>query len=408
MAAGGPGAEPGQAYPLSGVTVIDLGQIYQGPYATLMMAMAGAEVIKVEPPDGEPLRRRAPVGGGATLPLAMLNSNKRFVTLNLKTERGRELLIGLAKKSDVLLENYAPGTMQRLGVGPEVLMGANPRLIYASGTGYGRTGPDSDRLAMDVTVQAVSGVMSVTGQPDGPPLKAGPAIADFLSGTHLYAAVVTALYDRERTGRGRLVEVAMQEAVFPTLASNLGLAHGAGGARPPRTGNRHGGLSVSPYNVYPTKDGHIAIICISETHWRNLLAAMSREELADDPRFADNASRAANMDETDRLVGAWTAGLTRDRAHALTRRHGVPSAPVRDLTEVIEDRQMHARGMLEWIDHPDLGRMVAPRSPLRFDGAPQLPLRPSARLGADNEEVYSRMLGLDREAIAGLVRDGVI
>src|SRR5579862_9929147 len=207
--------------PLAGITVVDLGQVYLGPYATLLMAKAGADVIKVEPIEGEPARRRGKVGPGALVPFVMLNSNKRGVTLNLKTDAGRDLLIRMATQSDVLVENFAPGVMDRLGVGWTALSAANPRLIYASGSGFGLSGPDRDNLAMDLTVQAMSGVMSVTGFPDGPPLKAGPALVDFLSGTHLYAAVMTALFERSRTGKGRLVEVAMQEVVFPTLASNL-------------------------------------------------------------------------------------------------------------------------------------------------------------------------------------------
>lgn len=393
--------------PLAGIRVIDLGQVYQGPYATFLMAKAGAEVIKVEPPAGEPLRRRDAIGQGASLPTALLNANKSGVTLNLKSERGRELLIRLAEGADVLLENFAPGVMDRLGVGAEVLMAANPRLIYASGSGFGLSGPDKDALAMDLTVQAVSGVMSVTGFPDGPPVKSGSAIADFISGTHLYAAVVTALFERERTGRGRLVEVAMQEAVYPTLASSLGMMHGLGGV-PPRTGNRHGGLAIAPYNVYPARDGYIAVICVSENHWGNLARAMGRSELADDPRFATNAARVANIDETDAVVSAWSSGLTRAEIFELTRKHRIPSAPVRDLVEVTADPHMHVRGMLEEIDHPELGRITVPNSPLRFHGMEPLPTTPSPRLGEHNGEVYGRLLGLSDTEIEDLRAEGAI
>src|SRR5882757_3573801 len=176
------------------------------------MAKAGANVIKIEPLHGEPLRRRAAPGKSTTFPIAMLNSNKRAITLNLKHERGRALLFRMAGKGDVLLENFAPGVMDRLGVGWSVLHDINPRLIYASGSGYGLTGPDRDNLAMDLTIQAVSGLIAATGFPDGPPVKAGPAVVDFISGIHLYAATLTALFERERTGRGRLVQVAMQDA----------------------------------------------------------------------------------------------------------------------------------------------------------------------------------------------------
>lgn len=399
--------------PLTGVTVIDLGQIYQGPYAAFLMAKAGARVIKVEPRHGEPLRAREAVGGGASLPLAMLNSNKRAITLNLKSPRGVELMKALARRADVLLENFAPGVMDRLGVGAAVLMAENPRLIYASGTGYGLSGPERDNLAMDITIQAASGAISVTGFPDGPPVKAGPAIADFLSGTHLYGAIVTALYERERTGRGRLVEVAMIEAMFPTLASNLGMIHSRqsrSGADKPigRTGNRHGGLAVSPYNVYACQDGWFAIICTNEEHWRSLTRAMGRPGLADDPKFSSNAARVEHMAETDAAVEAWAADLTRAEIFAATGVHRVPSAPVRDLQEVLGNAHMKGRGMLEEIDHPYLGRITVPGSPLRYHGTPQTPATPSPAIGADNEAIYGELLGLSAEQVAALADDGVI
>ena len=398
-------AEPG--YPLEGITVIDLGQIYNGAYATFLMAMAGAEVIKVEPPAGEPLRRRG-ADGGSALPFAMLNSNKRSVVANLKTERGRALLVALAEKADVVVENFTPGTLERLGVGWAVLSAANPRLIYASGSGYGRTGPNRDHLAMDLTVQAVSGVMSVTGMPDGPPLKAGPAICDFLAGIHLYGAVVTALYERERTGVGRLVEVAMQEATYPALTSNLGLWQRTGGDVPMRTGNQHGGLSIAPYNVYPAADGHVAIICVVEAHWTNLLAAIGRADLVDDPRFADNVARVAHRGQVDELIGGWTATLGKEKVFETMRRHHVPAAPVRDLVEVMNDPHMHGRGMLHWVDHPEAGRVVLPSSPLRYDGVEQIKPSPSAGLGQHNAEIYGDWLGLSADELARLAADGVI
>lgn len=395
--------------PLAGVTVIDFGQIYQGPYATLLMAKAGADIIKVEPKGGEPARLRAKVGKSATLPFAMLNSNKRGVTLNLKDERGRDLLKRMVAKADVLLENFAPGVMDRLGVGWEVLSKINPRLIYASGTGYGLDGPDRDNLAMDLTVQAASGVMSITGFPDGPPLKAGPAFVDFMSGIHLYAAVVTALYERTRTGRGRLVEVAMQETVYPSLASNLALVYNTGAKAPPaRTANRHGSLAIAPYNVYAARDGHVAIITVVEDHWAKLADAMGRAELKTDPRYNTNALRVARMDEVDALVEGWTRTLPKAELMVLLKRHKVPSAPVRDLIDVMNDPHMHGRGMLERIDHPDLGPIVVPTSPLRIHGADPVATTPSPRVGEHNRAVYGSWLGLAEAEIERLLKDGVI
>ena len=394
--------------PLSGITVLDLGQVYQGPYAAMLMARAGAEVIKVEPVDGEPARRRSAVSKGALLPLAMLNSNKRGITLNLKSQEGRGLLLKLAERADVLLENFAPGVMDNLGVGWEVLRAANPRLIYASGSGFGLSGPDRDALAMDLTIQAVSGAMSVTGFPDGPPLKSGPTFADFLSGAHLYGAVLTALFERTRTGKGRLVEVAMVETIYPALASNLSLLYGTTGAATTRTGNRHGGLAIAPYNVYPAGDGHVAILCIREAHWSNLLRAMGREDLAGDPRFATNALRVRNLEATDAVVEAWTTARTRAEIFAAIKQYRIPCAPVRDLEEVMNDPHMHERGMLEWVDHPELGRVVLPNSPLRIHGADRPATVPSPALGQHNDEVYGGLLGLSADEIAGLRRGGIV
>jgi len=393
--------------PLAGVVVIDLSHIYNGPYATFLMAMAGAQIIKIEPHGGEHLRHRANLGG-ASLPFAMLNSNKDAVTLNLKSPRGRELLFAMVRKADVVVENFAPGVMDRLGLGAEALHKINPRLIYASSSGYGRSGPYRDYPAMDLTVQAMSGVMSITGFPDKPPVKSGPAVADFFAGVHLFGGIMTALYEREKTGKGRTVEVSMQEAVYASLSSNLGMYHGRGGKVPPRTGNRHGGMAEAPYNVYPARDGHVAIICNNNRHFHALLTAMKREELKDDPRFADLKSRIQHMEEIDELVGAWTVTLDRADIVSLLLEHRVPHAPVRDLGEVIADPNMHARGTLQPIDHPEYGPMTVQHSPIRFDGTTLVPLRASSRVGEQNAHVYRDWLGLSKAEYDELVKENVI
>lgn len=396
-----------EGLPLSGVTVIDLGQIYNGPYATLLMAMAGARVIKVEPTEGENMRRRISVGG-AMVPFAMLNSNKEFVALNLKSAKGKALLERMVAKADVLLENYAPGVMDRLGVGPERLMALNPRLVYAAGSGFGWSGPYRNYPAMDLTVQAMAGIMSTTGYPDRPPVKAGPAIADFFGGAHLYGAVVTALFDRERSGKGRFVEVSMLESVYASLASALGLYFGSGGEAPPRTGNRHSGMAESPYNVYRASDGWIALICVNEIHWQSLLKAMDRPELAQDERLATLKSRVEHMDFVDETVTSWTSTRSRADIYDALTRHRVPSAPVRDLDEVVHDPHLHARGMLRHVDHPMFGPLVLPTSPMRYDGEPSPDIRPSKALGADNDAVLGNWLGLSVDELAALRDEGVV
>jgi crotonobetainyl-CoA:carnitine CoA-transferase CaiB-like acyl-CoA transferase len=393
--------------PLADITVLDFGQIFQGPYATLLMAKAGANVIKIEPPHGEPGRRRAAPGKDTTLPVAMLNANKRAITLNLKSERGRALLRQMVERADVLLENFSPGTMDGLGVGYEVLKTINAQLVYATGSGYGITGPDRDNLAMDFTIQAQSGIMSVTGFPDGPPVKAGPTLVDFMGGIHLYAAVVTALLQRERTGLGQLVEVAMQETVYSSLASSMEY-HVRTGELPPRTGNRQSALASAPYNAFPTADGWVAIHVVTEAHWKNLAKAMGREELADDPRFATNAARVANLEATDAEVAAWTQTLGKSEVFAATRRYRIPCAPVRTVPEVMNDPHMHGRGMLERIDHPELGNIVVPTSPLRLHGAERVRTAPSPTIGQHNAEIYGGWFGLSAGEIAALKAEGAI
>ena len=288
--------------PLTGITVLDLGQIYNGPYCGYLLAMAGARVIKVEPPGGEAMRGRG--DPPLSYPFMMLNGNKETVTLNLKSDAGREVLCELAKHADVLLENFAPGTLDRRGIGADALTAINPSLIYASGTGFGRIGPHRHYRAMDITIQAMTGVMAITGHDGEPPLKAGPALCDILGGVHLYAAIATALVRRERTGRGAVLDVAMQDAVFPSLTSALGAWYVSDG-QSRRTGNHHHASAVAPYNVYAAKDGHVAIICVRERHWLALLDAMEEPELAHDPRFTDRATRAQNMAATDAVVEAW-------------------------------------------------------------------------------------------------------
>jgi CoA:oxalate CoA-transferase len=394
--------------PLAGITVLDFGQIFQGPYAGFLLAKGGADVIKIEPPGGEPLRRRViATGGETTLPMAMLNANKRAITLNLKSPRGHELLLRMVARADVLVENFSPGTMEDLGVGYHVLKKTNSRLIYATGTGFGISGPDRDNLAMDFTIQAASGIMSITGAPDGPPMKAGPTLVDFMGGIHLYAAIVTALFQRERTGEGQLVEVAMQEAVYPSLASSYDYYHRTG-KQPPRAGNRQAGLSSAPYNAFPTNDGWVAIHVVTEGHWQNLLKAMGREDLLNDPRFHTNADRANNMAATEAVVTEWTTSLGKTEVAAAAKRHKVPCAPVRNAVDVMNDPHMHERGMLQRIQHPSLGEIVVPNSPLRLHGADRVPPVPSPKLGEHNVEVYCGWLGVPEADMIALIADGVI
>lgn len=400
-------SETSPNYPLQEVTVIDLSHIYNGPYATFLMAMAGANVIKVEPFAGENLRSRGDLGGVA-LPFAMLNANKKPVTLNLKSEKGRALLKEMVQRADILVENFAPGVMDRLGVGAAELHKVNPRLIYGSSSGYGKDGPYRDYPAMDLVMQAMCGVIDSTGYPDQPGVKSGAALCDFMAGIHLYAAIMTALYEREKTGKGRIVEVSMQDATYASLASNLGMLHARGAEAPNRTGNRHGGLGVSPYNVYPTRDGYVVLNAPGDHHFRAILDVMGRAELKDDPRFVSRTARVINFEAVDALIESWTRQQERDEVARLMLAQKVPCAPVRTLSEVMVDKNMHARGSLQWVDHPELGRVVLMNSPLVFEGTPRHSIEPSGPLGSANDEVYGGWLGHSSEELAVLKAEGVI
>ncbi|WP_375000627.1 CaiB/BaiF CoA transferase family protein [Aeromicrobium sp. CTD01-1L150] len=400
--------------PLAGVRVLDLGQIYAGGYASLLLAMAGADVIKVEPPGGENLRRRGAVGGGA-YPFAMLNSNKRAIVVDLKTEEGRDLLTSLASHCDVLVENFKPGVMDRLGVGRDVIKTVNPDLIFVSSSGYGRDSDYSGMSAMDLTVQAVAGVMSTTGFPDAPPVKAGPAIVDFLTGVHVFAGICASLYGRERTHAPTPVEVTMQESVYPSLMSSLGLyfaneeSNGADNeGQVWRTGNRHSGYAESPYNVYAASDGYFAVICVTDGHWLSLAELIGGTELQSDSRFRTLAGRVDLMDDLDEIVGHWARGFTRAELHRMLGERGVPCAPIKELPEVVNDPNLWKRRMLQKVDHPDLGEIVGTSSPIRFGDGPRGPLAASPQLGQHTREVLTEMLSLSTEQIDELEQKGAI
>jgi formyl-CoA transferase len=261
---------------------------------------------------------------------------------------------------------------------------------------------------MDLVMQAMCGVINSTGYPDQPPVKSGAALCDFMAGIHLYGAIMTALYERERTGKGRVVEVSMQDATYASLASNLGMVHARGAAAPARTGNRHGGLGIAPYNAYQTKDGYVVLNAPGDHHFRAILDVMGRPDLKEDPRFLTRSTRVANFAAVDELIEGWTKTLTKNEVARRMLAAKVPCAPVRDLVEVMHDENMLARGSLQWIDHPELGRVVLPHSPLVFEGTERRPIEPSLPLGASNDAVFGKWLGHSEQELAAYRAEGVI
>ena len=399
-------ADADRPLPLDGITVLDLGHIYQGPYAGFLMATAGARVIKVEPLAGEGMRVR-----GANITFSMLNTCKESVTLDLKHPDGLAVFHKLAAKTDVVLVNFAPGVPERLGIGYEQLVDDNPGLIYAHGSGFGVRGQDGTLVetsvpAMDITIQAHSGHMDITGYPDRPPVKSGTALIDFLGGTHLYGAITTALFERERTGMGRSLEVRMADAAYFGLATALGHWHSAGEVS--RQGNRHVGLGLAPYNVYRCADGYVALIAASNRHWRSVLGVIGREDLISDPRLKGFADRAAEIDEVDELVEAWTSARPKaEVASALQEAH-VPAAAVRIVEEVVNDPVRFEQGSMSWVDHPELGRLPLPSSPIRWHGSKLMELDPSPDLGAHNQTVLAELAGIGTTELERLTEAGAV
>jgi formyl-CoA transferase len=392
--------------PLDGVIILDLGQIYAGPYCTHLMRALGATVIKIEPFGGEPIRWRSSgdVQGQA---FAMLNAGKQGVRLDLKTARGRELFLELVETVDVVVENFAPGVMERLGIGWADLHRTSPSLILASVRAYGDHPAAEGLRGMDVTVQAMSGIVSTTGFADGPPVKAGPAVVDFAAGSHLATAILAALLHRHRSGVGQHVQVAMQDAILPTLTSNIAGLIESHGDVAERTGNGHGGRAVCPYNIYPTSDGWLAVICLRPKQWNRLCDLMNRADLASDSALSSPAGRVAQMERVDTAVAEWTRMVTTAEAFNLLQAADIPAAPVRTLAEVLRDPVLRDRGMLTTVGDGEQAALVL-GSPLQMSEYRAPTPAPAPRLGEHTAAVLSYYLGLSQNDIELLRQDDVV
>jgi formyl-CoA transferase len=366
----------------------------------------GARVLKIEPPEGDVVRRRK--RDVEPYPLVMLNSNKESVVLDLKQPRGKEILLELVAKADVLIENFAAGVMDRLGIGYDVLSKLNPRLVYGGSSGFGLDGPYRDLPAMDVTVQAMSGITNATGDADGPPTKAGAAVCDFLAGIHLCAGILGALVQRERTGKGQRVEVAMHEAAVTSLASAMGAVMDGDTNVPDRTGNRHPALAMAPYNTYPCADGYVAIFTAAERHWHSMCQMLGRPELLDDPELSSTIGRAKRMPEVDAIVSAWTLSRSKAEVLKLLNEAHVPCAPVKTAREVSTDPHLEARGFWVDINHPRRGKTRVPISAIRLHtGGKSEIRRPAPTLGQHTDAVLTELLAIKADELTRLRADGV-
>jgi len=393
--------------PLAGLTVLELGQIYNGPYCALLLAHHGAEVIKVEAPQGDVLRRMDRSPGGASYPFLMLNANKRGIRVDLKQTGGVELLLRLAERADVLIENFATGVADRLGIGHETVRARNPRLVYASGSGFGSTGPYVGYPAMDFTIQALVGAMSITGYPDQPPVKCGPTFIDMLGAVHLFGGILLALRERERTGVGQRVEVAMFDAAVPALLSFLAPYYELQ-REMSRSGNRHVVGGATPYNNFPCRDGHVAILCVSDNHWLDLCDVMGRADLRGVERWHDVAGRAAESATIEAEVSAWTTPQLRADVAARVAGAGIPSAPVRTISEVGSDPHVFARGVIRQVTTAERGPIKVLGTPIKLGAHAEPDVTPPPAIGADTDAVLRERLGLADAEIAALRSAGTI
>ena len=398
--------------PLSGLTVVDLTQFEAGPSCTEALAWHGARVIKVEEPRrGDPGRLAISERPDMdSLYFILLNANKRSVTCNLKSEAGKDLLRRLIEHADVVTENFAPGVIEKLGFGWDAIRAINPRCIFAQVKGFADDGPHASFRSFDMIAQATGGVMSITGEPDGIPIRPGATIGDTGTGLHLAISVLSAVIQRSRTGRGQHLRVAMQDAMLNfcrvTFSRQQLLDHPA-----PRLGS--GAATGAPAGIFPCKGGgpndycYIFVQRDMEAHWRSFCAAIGRKDLLEDPRFANGHQRIAHLEALEAQVTAWTLERSKQEVMAIVGGAGVPAGAVNDIKELLESEDMRRRGIIATVRHRDRGEVAIPGWPVRMSDNP-VATETAPLLGQHNEEVYGELLGLDAGEVGRLRAQGAV
>lgn len=390
---------------LAGVRVLDLTRVLAGPFCTALLADLGAEVIKIEAPGGDDYRHVPPVVDGTGGMFRLLNRGKKSVALDLRTDRGRNIVRQLAQSSDILVENFRPGVMESMGLGFPDLSGTNPRLIQVSISGFGRDSPMGDLPAYDLVIQAMTGFMDLTGEPDGPPTMTGESVADLASGLFASWAALAALVARANTGKGQFVDVAMHDCLLNLMPAGLA-QHLYGNRAPTRVGNRH--PLGAPFGVFLAADGHYTIAVLNSRQFGRLAKALDRPELAQDPRFSSKGRRHDNHAALKALIEAWSGALPVDEVLERLRSHDVPASPILTLPEAAGGPQVAVRDLLPTVPTASGGAERVMAQPVRFSAMVAAPVAAAPRLGADGPEVLADRLGLSRQEIARLMHDGVL
>src|SRR5499427_3204674 len=400
---------------LERIKVVDFTQFEAGPSCTESLAWLGAVVVKIEnPTTGDPGRRLRP-GQPDNDPwyFHQFNANKKSLTLNLKSPRGLEIVRSLLKRADVTVENMAPGTIERLGLGYDAVNEINPGIIYCQVKGFGTGSPYENSLAFDMIAQAAGGPISVTGEGDRPPVKPGPSFGDTGTGMLMAVSILGALYKRDRTGKGQRLQVAMQDAMIHYMRVPFSRTQQSGQAQLRGGSDRSQPGGLVPSALYPCKPGgpndyvYVFTSRANPEHWTRLLKAIGREDLVGDSRYDSNQARSERAAEVDEIIAAWTRQQTKEDAMQIIGQAGVPAGAVFDTVELMNDPSLAERGIMQNVDHPTTGRYKMPAWPVRFDGAPPK-VKPSPLLGQHNAEVLGGWLGIDAAEVEALRTEGII
>ena len=384
---------------LEGLRVLDFTRVLAGPFCSALLADVGAEVTKVEPPGGDDYRHIGPFKNGESALFMLINRGKKSVVVDLKSNDGAHLIHELAAVSDVVVENYRPGVAKRLGIDYASLSRSNPQLVYASVSGFGQSGPMAERPSYDIIAQALSGMMSVTGDAEGPPMRTGEPMGDLCAGLFAAWGIMVALYARDRNGHGSHVDVAMFDTLLSLLPTSLARLLYAGD-RPVRTGNRHP-LS-SPFGSFEARDGHVIIAVANNALFERLAKAMAMPELVDDPRFVSDEERTRHESMLRGLIESWTRDKGVAEVVAILDRHAVPAAPIWDVEQAVSSAQTAFRQLVVKGEHPVAGAIHMMEQPVHYSGAERGQIERSPLLGEHTDAVLSEWLGADRTRIESL------